>query len=150
VFVSAHQNELFDLFTFNKYTVRFFGNHFAPLLAQSPDDPATREYLDAVAGLMSHPEEPDDSSRSGSLRARIQTHPENPLTYPEKLKRYGFANRDILFYTFHAAPPLAFRRLPGAEEASRKLEFSLARDWRGMFLASMFISVAVADGGDDA
>ncbi|MGD1906288.1 MAG: class I SAM-dependent methyltransferase [Leptolyngbyaceae cyanobacterium] len=59
--VITHSNELFDLFTFNKYTVSFFQRHFSDY-----------ECMDEIGSLLVHPDLPD--RRPLPIR-------ENPLSY---------------------------------------------------------------------
>ena len=79
--VVAHSNELFDLFTFNKYTVGFCKKHFGA----------------EVDSLLTRPEEP--TRHSFNIR-------ENPLCYPDKLFRHGFAVEQTEYMNFHEFPPL--------------------------------------------
>lgn len=143
-FVTAHENELFDAFTFNKYTLRFFERNIAPLLRQADDRVDPGELENRLAALMTNPDLPVNTDPKRSGRDIIFTKPENPLTYAEKLADYGFAGRETLYYHFHAAPPLLRNDDPALIELSKKLEITCAKAWQGMFMASTFINVAQA------
>ena len=145
-FVSAHENEIFDTFTFNKYTLRFFDRNIAPLLEEaSPgiDVAALREQL---ATLMTNPTKPVNVDPKRSGRDFIEMRPENPLTYPEKLKGYGFKSEDFLYYHYHALPPLLRNDSRDLLELSSKLELDFARRWQGLFMSSTFINISRAVG----
>ena len=71
--VVTHSNSLFDLFTFNAYTVAFFRDQFDV-------DPSE---------LLTHSDKP------GRMSFNIR---ENPLSYPSKLERHGFIVEQTEFY----------------------------------------------------
>ena len=142
LFVTAHENELFDVFTFNKYTLRFFERNFYPLLRELDPKSDPERLKSALGALMAHPDKPVNQDPTRTGRDFIFTKPENPLTYPEKLACYGFRGGENLYYHFHALPPLCC----GTPRSS-----SSPAGWRcalpnrqGMFLASTFVSVARA------
>lgn len=141
LFVSAHENELFDAFTFNRFTLRFFERNIWPLLAGSLPEANRAVMVDRFSKLITHPDEPD--SKSTKSRDNIFTRPENPLTYPAKLARYGFRHQGNWFYHFHALPPLIRNLDPVLVEASRALEIDQAEAWQGLFMASTFVNMAV-------
>lgn len=143
-FVTAHQNELFDLFTFNKYTLRFFERNVYPLLEERGALTPLAELKDALRALITHPDEPVNTDAGRSGRDIIFTRPENPLTYGDKLASFGFREKETLYYHFHAAPPLIRNASPALLDASKQLELVEARSWQGMFIASSFVSVAEA------
>ncbi len=144
IFVSAHENELFDLFTFNKYTLRFFDSNIFPLLAKRRDGLDLEDLRAKLASLIVHPDLPVNTDPERSGRDIIFTRPENPLVYGSKLTDYGFAQQDLLYYHFHALPPLLRNGDRELEELSKQVELTEARAWQGMFLASTFLSVAQA------
>ncbi len=139
--VSAHENELFDAFTFNRFTLRFFERNIWPLLAGSLPEANKPEMIERFSKLITHPQEPD--SPSTKSRDNIFTRPENPLTYPAKLARYGFRHEGNWFYHFHALPPLIRNIDPVLIEASQALEIDRADAWQGLFMASTFVNMAV-------
>ena len=115
--VVSHSNELFDLFTFNKYTVSFCDKQFG---------------VD-VSSLLSKPNEP--SRNSFNIR-------ENPLTYADKLAKYGFEVERTEYMNFHEVPPLMMRIADFNELDSRTYRDTLAvpasERWKLMFQCSMF------------
>ena len=127
--ITTHENELFDLFTLNKYTLRFFKENFG--------------IAEKLAGsLLTNPEKPINKDKQKSGRDFIETIPENPLTYPQRL--HGFENKDILYYSYHILPPLLMD--DGARQLSSQIEASEGFDrhsLQAMFKCSAFISIAM-------
>ena len=133
------RNELFSLFSLNKYSAEFFWQRLLPA-AQVPD-----ELADRVTGFLA------ERFASPAVRPAFKTVDDkgifslfhNPLTVAaEVLAPHGLSLRGLYYYHFHALPPVfehsdteAFRRLSLAMET--------ATDWRGMFMASAFIVDAV-------
>lgn len=149
-FVTAHQNELFDLLTFNKYTVRFYERNILPLAQIINHDYCNIPYLDPelwraeVAKLLTSPDQPINKDSKNSGRDIVFTKPENPVTYPDKLAKYGFTNKDFMYYNFHCLPPLLRNSSQEWIDISKKMEIQYSKTWQGMFMASTFISVAQA------
>jgi len=84
--VITHSNELFDMFTLNRYTKLFFEKHFSMEGAACD-----------VSPLLTRPDVP--SRRIFGVR-------ENPLSYPEKLRKLGFDPMAQEFAILHSMPPL--------------------------------------------
>ena len=142
LFVSAHENELFDVFTFNKYTLRFFERNIYPLIRQVDADVPLKKLKSRLATLVTNPKAPATIDALKAPRDIIFTKPENPLVYGDKLKTYGFELESRAYYHFHALPPLLRnddRRLMGI---SQKMEGRFSTAWQGMFLASTFVATA--------
>jgi len=138
-FISAHQNELFDIFTFNKYTLRFYERNIFPLLNINIEKARTK-----LASLITNSDKPINKNSENSARDIVFTKPENPILYPSKLAKYGFEHKEFLYYNFHCLPPLIRNADKKLIEISKEMEIKLSKDWRGMFMASTFISVAQA------
>ena len=138
IFICSHQNELFDLFTFNKYTLRFFKNHVFPLV----DDGENKHEIELenlVKSLITHPDEPKKHDK-GSGRDTVLTYPENPLTFPNKMKSYGFTVKsDPHYHGFHLMPPLAMEKETHLKVESEQKQYELRNDWRGLFMAAHFL-----------
>ncbi len=138
VLLCSSQNELFDLFTFNSYTRRFFKRHFFPLLDGGADE--RQEELDrALASLLTHPDAPHEHS-SGSARGAVFTRQENPLTYEEKIASFGF---EVVsgphYHGIHLVPPILEGEYPEWDHESQEKQYALTNDWRGMFNAAHFL-----------
>jgi SAM-dependent methyltransferase len=131
------RNELFDLFTFNEYTVASLRHWLPP-----------SELTDAaLKGLATHtyrrppipPQTPVQQAHEAFFDVPAVWR--NPLTVGEEYRAAGFEEIDRLAFHFHAVPPVfealdpvAFRRESLALEKN-------PRDWRGLFMASAFLLV---------
>jgi SAM-dependent methyltransferase len=124
--VITHSNELFDLYTLNRYTVGFFKRHFSPPGGERD-----------VSGLLTHPDKPQRTTFS--VR-------ENPLSYRHKLARFGFVENRQEFAHFHEAPPLLTpERNPddiNAHQYRDTLDWPAEERWKLAFMCSMFGSRA--------
>lgn len=115
--VVTHSNELFDLFTLNKFTVAFFTEHFD---------------VD-VSSLLNFPASPDRPMHN--VRA-------NPLSYGSEMQSRGFREVQQEFAIHHPLPPLLD---PGHEpdalgqrEVTSVLEYPPRSRWKAMFTCSIF------------
>ena len=121
VMIVTHSNELFDIYTFNRYTVEFFRKHFL----------SGRET--SVSSLLTNPELP--------LRSSFNVR-ENPLAYKYKLADYGFKETQQEFANFHSAPPLLMDVKDFDDIDSRDYADTLnwpdQDRWKLMFACSMF------------
>lgn len=79
--IVTHSNELFDMFTFNRYTRLFFARNFGC----------------DITALLSFPNEPD--RKTHSVR-------ENPLSFSTKMSGFGFREIQQEFAIPHPTPPL--------------------------------------------
>ena len=124
----SHSNELFDLYTFNRYTVEFFKNNFVE--------------NDKINKLLTHSEEP-----STYVAYNVR---ENPLAYKFKLLDYGFKEVKQLFSNMHYLPPL----LDGLTNSDLKFSHIIQKEypttlnipkkdkWKLMFNCSTYMSLS--------
>lgn len=123
--VITHSNELFDMFTFNRYTVNFFHKHFS---IECPCD---------VSELLTCPDKPNRF---------VFAVRENPLCYRHKLKAYGFSENRQEFAILHQLPPLLTPTINFDDIDSRAyLETTSWPEedrWKLMFMCSVFGSFA--------
>jgi SAM-dependent methyltransferase len=124
VLVVTHSNELFDLFTLNRYTVEF-------LAANLLTDPTLAS---CVPSLLTHPDQPA-SQPTYNVR-------ENPLSYKWKLARFGFEEVAQEFINHHAAPPLVL----GSKAYPDTVNWPEAERWKLMFTCSTYGSRSVRKG----
>jgi 2-polyprenyl-3-methyl-5-hydroxy-6-metoxy-1,4-benzoquinol methylase len=127
VMIITHSNELFDLYTLNKYTVAFHRHHF------SMNDESI-----SIDSLLSHPDKPERSSFN--IR-------ENPLSYRFKLAAFGFDETQQEFANLHPHPPLLmdvkdFDDLDSRDYANTG-NWNQADRWKQMFMCSMYGSRSV-------
>ena len=138
ILLCSMQNEFFDLFTFNRYTRRFYKRHFFPLIDGGDGDRA--EELDkALSSLMVNPNAPEQHD-SGSGRDEVFMRQDNPMAYPQKLASLGFEPISGPYYHgIHLVPPLMEKMDAAWAEESAAKQYSLAQDWRSMFSAAHFM-----------
>jgi SAM-dependent methyltransferase len=121
--VVTHSNELFDMFTFNKYTAAFFKRNFN---------------VTGLESLLVNWDKPD--------RLPLPTR-ENPLSYAFKLQRYGLLEEQQEFSIPHALPPLLDDKFDPDDLASRKVAVTQGirpeDRWKLAFTCSIFGSRSV-------
>ena len=144
-YISAYSNELLDLSTLNRFTVAFHKRNFIDPLPI--DQESSAALLGGIEKLITNPDVPKNIYKSA--RNEIYLRADNPLTIGNELKKFGLHQIDILFYKYHAFPPLLselsdeFKKI--FVQNSRSYEIERAKDWRGYFLASTFIVVCRKD-----
>lgn len=146
LYISAYSNALFDLVTFNRFTIRFHMEKFIQGLTLGDEDRA--ELHQRLASLVTHPDEP--ATIAQGAREHVFVRSDVPFEVSADLAKLGLKQIDLLFYKFHAFPPLLKNSSPGLRKSfvqeSRAYEIERARDWRGYFLASTFIMVCRKEG----
>lgn len=141
MYISAYSNALFDFFTFNRFTLRFFEESLLSVSTMAEGD--LSEIKNGLRGLVTNPDEPRSFVEGARNEIFVGSH--NPYEVEEELLKVGLQSEDMLFYKFHAFPPLLAntpQRRKLLFDASRKLEIKYARNWRARFMASTFIVVA--------
>lgn len=135
--VCTFQNALFDLFTFNKYTVDFFEHHLLPPLAVLGLD--LEKAVAGIRSLITHPDapQPDKSRARDSIFVRLS----NPLTIKTELRTYGFELEGLYFYTLHPVPPLIKQdQRDRVDTVSQIIEVDKAQEWYGHFIGNAFLT----------
>lgn len=120
------RNQLFSLFTLNRYTYEFFRDELV-----RPDDEAVLAPLERQLRMDLPPVRSGTAGAPGYDEVLSRTH--NPLVLRRQAEAAGFRDVRTLFYHYHALPPL----LEPSVEASLALEDP--SDWRGHFMASAFL-----------
>lgn len=139
IFIPEYINLIFDIATFNRFTVNFYKEN---ILNRFFDDKKNvDEITEKIKKLVTMPEKPDKKGKYSTTRDQVYTRGENPLTFKETVKKRGFSQEDLVFYRFHVAPPLLFEENPELEKLSYKFEKEYCRDWIGYFTASGFMPV---------
>jgi SAM-dependent methyltransferase len=120
------RNQLFALFTLNRYSYEFFRDELI-----RPDDETVLEPLKERFRMDLPPVRTGKDREPGYDEVLSRTH--NPFVLAEAMAGAGFHDVRRLFYHFHDVPPLL----------DPSVEASLARedpsDWRGHFTASAFL-----------
>ena len=125
------RNQLFSLFTLNRYTYEFFRDELV-----RPDDETVLAPLEQHLRMDLPPVRSGQAGAPGYDEVLSRTH--NPLVLRRQVEAAGFRDVRTLFYHYHGLPPMyqsidpaGFRRLSLAREDPR--------DWRGHFMASAFL-----------
>jgi SAM-dependent methyltransferase len=150
-FIAEFRNAVFSAFTLNEYSLPFYMEAFVDSVGALGDDTPLRSATEAFYGnAFNIPDQPapfDLSSDTGELTyQQLLAKFHNPLAISELLGPAGLRLEHNIYYHFHVAPPSLEGQDPSAyREKSLHMEQRLARDWRGAFMASAFVSVAVKD-----
>jgi 2-polyprenyl-3-methyl-5-hydroxy-6-metoxy-1,4-benzoquinol methylase len=141
------RNELFSLFTLNRYSKEFFLNRLidAPnLIARSNSEASGLE--EAILQL-------DKMFRTDLPAIRIGKQGEpgydevvsrlhNPLVLGKQFVEAGFTQLRTLFYHYHCLPPMVSDKVPQLFRRESLTMEADPEDWRGHFMASAFVVVA--------
>lgn len=138
------RNELFALFTLNRYSSALFRERLLDMAAlRSQAAPEEKEGLERALGLLDErfrmdlpPVRKGKSDEPGYDEVLSRTH--NPFELRAAARRAGLQDVEVLFYHYHCLPPIAESLAPRLfRRASLAMEDP--RDWRGHFMASAFI-----------
>lgn len=137
--IAAYRNELFDLFTFNSISIEFFDKSLWDIdeLKRLQKD----RVIEDLKRLITNPDVPGPyftaakDSSFGKL-ARVKS---NPLTMPAYLAGYGLNVERTRFFHFHCVPPLMASSVSDFKAINHDLELALSDDWRGNFMAAIFM-----------
>jgi SAM-dependent methyltransferase len=141
--IAEARNQLFSLFTLNRYSYHFFMEHLINKggLKEKANEllPAVQGSLDAMAQhfrMDLPPVRKGKADEPGYDEVLSRTH--NPLVLREQFLRLGFRDVRLLFYHYHCLPPMFESHMP---ELFRKESLAMEdpTDWRGYFMASAFI-----------
>jgi 2-polyprenyl-3-methyl-5-hydroxy-6-metoxy-1,4-benzoquinol methylase len=137
------RNQLFSLFTLNRYSHQFFMEEL--IRTEKLKEKAEGE-AEGLAGALSKlerqfrmdlpPVRKGREDEPGYDEVLSRTH--NPLVLKESFARAGFRDVRLLFYHYHALPPMLAADVP---ELFRRESLAMedAEDWRGHFMASAFL-----------
>ena len=130
------RNELFSLFTLNRYARDFF---FDKLIDQKNLPHSAASALERLATHF-RVDLPIKRRGSGSEKGydEITSNTHNPLILKPLFESLGFVNTSLDFYHFHRLPPMYETDFPDTyRELSEAMEDP--QDWRGYFMASAFL-----------
>jgi 2-polyprenyl-3-methyl-5-hydroxy-6-metoxy-1,4-benzoquinol methylase len=118
VVVVSHTNALFDLVSFNRYTVEFFRDHLVPALGLTAER-AECAVAD-LAGLLAHPDLPAaDAKGLKSERDALTKRRVDPFTWPGSLAGLGLEVAELRPINAFPLPPLLAQ---GSDLAMAQLE----------------------------
>lgn len=134
--VATFQNALFDLFTFNKYTVDFFQEKlFKPLKL---DKSLGKEIVKDLKSLMTYPDKPEYSSKIARDNIYVETF--NPLTIGQDLAENKFKLLQKYFYSFFPVPRLIEGKYKNqVEKFKKQFEVKRSTEWYGHLMANAFL-----------
>lgn len=137
--VATYQNALFDLYTFNKYTVDFFVNE---LWGPHLDSHQKSEAAGGIESLLLNADKP--SYAPTRARDNIYVRLTNPLTIADELEIQGFELREKYFYEYFGLPPLLCdSHKKFAKQIAGRFEVDNATAWEGYFMANAFLAHAI-------
>lgn len=139
------RNELFSLFTLNRYSSEFFKGRLVDvdgLRARAGDETAALDQalkkLDEHFRMDLPPLRRGYEGEPGYDEVLSRTH--NPFVLQEVAKAQGLTDVQVLFYHYHALPPMLQECAPNLFRRE-SISMEDPYDWRGHFLASAFFVV---------
>lgn len=141
------RNQLFALFTLNRYSREFFRDVLieeCALIQHVTDDAELAALTKALASLDERfrtdlpPVRRGESAEPGYDEVLSRTH--NPLLLRQQAEAQGLDDVQVMFYHFHALPPMLEDQAPALFRRA-SLAMENPRDWRGHFMASAFLVV---------
>lgn len=142
------RNQLFALFTGNRYSYQFIVDELIrpddlrPHANTNAHDSAALdtalEDFKQLFRMDLPPVRKGKADEPGYDEVLSRTH--NPLVLREQFAAAGFKDVQVLFYHYHALPPMLGGRMP---ELFRQQSVAMENptDWRGYFMASAFLLV---------
>lgn len=136
------RNELFALFTANRYTYLTIVEQLIRVDSLQIADGEEEGVRRALDELQQHfrmdlpPVRKGKEDEPGYDEVLSRTH--NPLVLREQVSRAGFTDVRVLFYHYHALPPLLAAHAPRTFR-EQSLAMEDPNDWRGHFMASAFL-----------
>ncbi len=143
--IAEARNELFALFTMNRYSRAFFRDTLiredelrARAGAETAKLDAALTALDGHFRMDLPPVRKGYSGEPGYDEVLSRTH--NPFVLRAQAEEAGLVDTRVLFYHFHALPPMFEGSLPDLFRSASVAQED-PTDWRGHFMASAFILV---------
>ena len=139
------RNELFSLFTLNRYSRDLFRSQLIreDELKARASDPAERAALETALAELDQrfrmdlpPLRKGYADEPGYDEVLSRTH--NPFLLKDAAQKAGWVDVTLLFYHYHAIPPMLERLVPGLF-LRESLAIEDPTDWRGHFMASAVI-----------
>ena len=125
------RNELFDMSTFNDYSVRFYKNFYNVNQYNNKINQSFNKIFSNFNKRRNVKKNIDDQ--------KVFSNVNNPLTIKDEIyNKVGLKCEGLYFYHFHSLPPIYEKKFPKIfYKESLKLE--KAESWKGYFLASGFV-----------
>lgn len=143
--VAEARNQLFALFTLNRYSHEFFLRDLIRVdvlrAAAGEAAPALDRALEAVRERFRTDLPPPRKGKSGEPgydEVLSRTH--NPFVLKDRFAAAGLRDVRLMFYHYHCLPPMAEATVPDLFRRE-SLRMEDPDDWRGYFMASAFLVV---------
>lgn len=136
--VITHQNQLFEMFALNDGTLKFWAD-----VIQNYSEASELLGKKSVLGALEEKVKvPKRKYESGSVSRQMKTEVENPLTYGQVAKEFGFHLEKMLYPASHVLPPWLEAIVDQEKLAQIKREICLdhSEDWRAMFMEFEFLA----------
>ncbi len=130
------RNELFALFSSNKYTIDFILNKLFDFNSYPTEiQAAILELYSKMYGVEKPKAKQDGKISYDDILAKFR----NPLTIEHDLfSKNGFVVENIHFYHYHALPPIFSDKFQEFFK-EKSIQLEKPNDWRGNFMASAFV-----------
>lgn len=137
-FLLTNQNALFEAFALNDESLEFWAHVIDGF---SPAGKLLKAG-EALEGLREKVKVPSRKYSAESISRVYETNAQNPLTYHQLVKPYGFTVEKILYPDPHLLPPMLEAEVDKAELMKLKAEACVqkAEDWRGMLMCYEFMA----------
>jgi SAM-dependent methyltransferase len=134
-FIFSLRNELFSLFSLNKYSLLFFWHKLMPTELFSKE--TKQKVYESLSGCFQEQKVTRKFETVDDLNIHSIYH--NPLTVEsEVLARCNLKSEGLFFYHYHSMPPVLEHVIP-EEYRSTSAKIENPCDWRGLFMASAFV-----------
>ena len=141
-FIASYRNDLFDLYTFNSFTIDFIVNSLwnCDIL----DALRTDDTIKSLKKLIQNPDVPGSSytcapDKNFGTLTRVNS---NPLEMSSYLAGFGLELKKTYFFNYHCVPPLLSDSIKDYRLLSHRMNLEMSEDWRGNFEASTFVVLA--------
>jgi SAM-dependent methyltransferase len=142
------RNELFSLFTMNRYSHEFLTQRLIAPQALRADACDEAGKLDTALGDLTSmfrtdlpPVRKGHKDEPGYDEVLSRLH--NPIVLARQFEAGGFTQVRTLFYHYHCLPPLVGSQVPKLFMRNSLAMEKNPEDWRGYFMASAFIIAAI-------
>lgn len=128
------RNELFALFTLNRYSHELFAEKLIPRPAAEEAGAELKKFFRTDLPV----DRPSPAGAPSSIDG-ILCKFKNPFECPALFKAAGLRIEAFHFYHFHALPPMMEQQFPRLFRAASLEMEKDPNDWRGHFMASAFV-----------
>ncbi len=144
-FVAAYRNELFDLYTFNSFTMEFYDTSL--LNNEACSVLRNNETISQLKSLITNPDVPGPyfTAAKDHSFGELERVKSNPMTMQNFLSQYGLKVEKIRFYHFHCVPPILAGKVKDFNKINHQMELTMSDDWRAHFMSAIFFVEAIKE-----